>query len=195
MDEGTKERLATITYEGPKAPEKLNPMRAAISAITKMRPHETKRAPLGVAIHTMHARIQMEAVIRSFDGSGPIMNERQMFCQLALAGPIVHVEKVLLTKVVHEQPASRRSQHDPSIITNKKRYFHIRAAGKLVWSLSRSRIVPWRRKLFIPIIVGTYLVRDFSQILFIRLVRVLRALLPQRLYEVLRRGYRRHRPI
>ena len=197
IDGRTRQVIRHYDFRGRRTPTRFGPARLAMDVIFKARDYQQKdRIAYGATfMQGLLDAAKVKAALAAFRGCGPVMNERQVLCQLALAGSFVHVDETLSAKIVGKKSALERGPYDPSrISSSKRRFYYARAAGKLIWSLSRSRIVPWRRKLFIPIIVGTYLARDFAHIAFIWSVAVLRAVLPERLYHALRNTYRKRRP-
>lgn len=114
------------------------------------------------------------------------LNERQLVCQFALAGRLVHVDEVLFTKQQSRQSLFER--HPRLVLKRQSMLFpHLGYIALLCMSLLRSRIVPKRRRLYIVPISVAFLWETVALETYARLLGVLKKTLPPTLFSAFQR--------
>jgi glycosyltransferase involved in cell wall biosynthesis len=70
--------------------------------------------------------------------------------QLALAAEWAYVDRVLTTRLIREQEWAARYEADPMAVSMRDPHSELRLLAAAPLFLARSRVIPWRRKLWIP---------------------------------------------
>lgn len=76
--------------------------------------------------------------------------DRVFICQLSLGFRFRYVDRVLMRRTVHERPTHVRLPDERFNALKRDPLADLRVLRGLVWSLFRSPIIPWWRKLFLP---------------------------------------------
>ena len=96
----------------------------------------------------MHGVWNREAFLGAIEAhQKPARNERQILCQLALAGEFIYVDQHLFNKTYYNRPlAQRRPQTDLTIVA-KKQKSRIRELADTLMAVLRSPLIDWNLKL------------------------------------------------
>lgn len=157
----------------------------AISVVTK-RGRSGHGVKNNMFIHGIVRMAVFREVLRSFPGI--FVAERQLVCQLALAGRLVYVDEVLFTKQISTRSLAERQPNDPLVRRKQAaRFPHLDYVSAMAVSLLRSRNIPLSRKAFVPIIVGAFLWENVGRRMYHRALAFLRDVLPISMVKALRR--------
>ncbi len=177
----TGEERYTARLAGPGSPLTDSYVGNAIAILTKRGKHPSVRKS-SIFMHGVLRREPFLTAIETFPGM--FANERQIICQLALAGRLVFVDRILFTKRARRQLRRELYPDDPvsKIKGSRFKYIYLTAI-----SIVTSRIVPFRRKLFVPLIVYHAGVTYYLVPSIHRVAEWVRPYLPKPLYLVLKR--------
>ncbi|GMQ82805.1 MAG: hypothetical protein BMS9Abin05_2267 [Rhodothermia bacterium] len=152
------------------------------SSVVSKRGRSRNKIQSNLFIHGLIHRKYLVAAIEAYPGV--FMSERQIVCQLALSGRLIFVDEVLWKQTSHHTPlAARRLPGDANIIAQTRPWRRIRYVSGLGMSIIRSRIIPFHRKLYLPVLVWRWfwelVVRKESR-------KVLRRIVPAPVYRRLK---------
>jgi glycosyltransferase involved in cell wall biosynthesis len=83
--------------------------------------------------------------------------DRLVMCQIALATRFRYVDSVLHTRMHHKQPSVVRLPDEPfNRLQREARWLEVKILSEFARMLVRSSVVPWRRKLYAPVILSRY---------------------------------------
>jgi glycosyltransferase involved in cell wall biosynthesis len=83
--------------------------------------------------------------------------DRLLICQLALATRFRYVDQVLHIRLHHEQPFNvREPDENFNRMQNEDKWVNVKMVHALGQILCRSRIIPWNRKLYLPVALWRY---------------------------------------
>lgn len=184
--------IDTEDFAGERDPERYAGLAQAKRILVKGRPGTSSRAAYGLFIHSFVKRAPMLAVLRSFEGTGPILNDRVVLSQLVFCGRLVRVNEVVCHREFNEIPASIRNANDPALqlSSGSLLVFYLSVIRQLVVSFASTKALPLRRKLFVVPLLLHYLWQELRHMGFIGLVRGIRRIVPHSLYLRLRDRYR-----
>ncbi|MGF1610055.1 MAG: glycosyltransferase [Kiloniellales bacterium] len=148
------EEIGVTRLMEPDWPQRRSPLGNALSIVTK-RGRAARPVKNNMFIHGIVRAHVFRELLRSFPEI--FVAERQLVCQMALAGRLVYVDEVLFTKQVAWERLAERRPDDPLVRKKAEaRFPNLLYIQGLTGPLLRSRIVPWYRKAFIPAIVGAF---------------------------------------
>jgi len=156
---------------------------------------KTIRLKNNLFIHGIVRRSSFKNAIESYPGV--FQNERQIVCQLALSGRLVFVDKMLFRRTRHRRPLKERRQStDARVIAQSKPFPIIRYIYGLTVAILRSSIIPWYRKLYLPILIYYFwktqiimMIKRFPRRILVAVAQTL----PTPVYERLKRQWKRLR--
>jgi glycosyltransferase involved in cell wall biosynthesis len=122
--------------------------------------------------------------------------ERWFLAQFSLAYRLRYVDQVLHRRTVHELPYQDRYPEDEFArgkIRMGKNTFNFSGIPHLFRAVKQSRVVPWHRKMYLPLLLASLFFRKFLKGARKGTKNVLRAYLPERLKGWLR-AFRRSAP-
>ena len=139
-------------FTGNRYPEKYSALELAMSLLTKRDKHGNV-VKNNMYIHGLLNREKFIKALKAFPGI--FTNERQILCQMALAGDFAYVDNVLFEKTVDSKPFKIRNPNDPLSVRNAKynSYDYLISTPR---SLIISKIIPAKNKIKIPVLVGLY---------------------------------------
>jgi len=191
IHEATRKKIETLSFHEISKYQNHRRLELASSILRKTRPLETGRPHFGLFIHGLLQTDVIRNAIKSFDGSGPILNERMVLSQLAFAGSFAGLEDILYVKEAHLLPSPTRKPHDPGVQAKLKPFLLTRWTAKMVWATTRSQVVPLRYKICLPAMISRYLVYNLGHSGLIWMVPILKNNMPGSRYLWLRRLWRR----
>lgn len=172
--------LDQIRYDKDANPNDMTPLDQARSLMTASTVQRNKKQNLilcGLFRRDILSRVLSDCPAESF------ASDRHLLCVLALAGGFRYVDQLLFTKTLHRKPFSQRNPNDDFVRRKKGGAFFANMWMVSQW-IARSRMVPWHRKLYIPLIIGPkFLRRAFENV-----VNAVAAALPQTVKTIVRRG-------
>ncbi len=192
VDERTRQQRYVNDFEGSRNPQLYSGLSLAKQILVKGPPNKNNRAAFGNFIHGLIDRNKLLGVFKSFETSGPILNDRVISCQLALMGDFVVVKDVLFEREFHETPAIKRNSNDPGlqISSGPMLTFYFRAVLQIFSSFRSSSMLSFHQKLLSIPLVSYYLRKELQHLCFLAFVTALKQILPHTLYSLLRTKYR-----
>ncbi|PJI41910.1 glycosyltransferase family 2 protein [Ferrovibrio sp.] len=148
-------------------PQEQAPLDTAISVVTK-RGRNLGTVKTNMFIHGLVRMDMFRDLLTSFPGI--FVGERQLVCQMALAGTLVYVDEILFTKEVSRQSLVERRPHDPLVKKKQTvRYPHLEYLVSMTVAILRSRLVPLRHKFYV-LPIGAAFIREMIMKRWISLV-------------------------
>ncbi len=192
VDEETRLECGRRPMSGEGSPANMGWLQLACAVLMKTRPAQVHRPHYSLMLHGLIHRRVLRDVLRSYQGLGPILNERAIVAHLALVGPFVVSDRWLFEKERHVLPALARGPHVVNRVARANaRLLYSRITYQAARAMFRSAAIPSERKLSIPLVVGQYFARSLADAAFIRMVSWMNRWLPSDFYHSVRRFYRR----
>lgn len=120
--------------------------------------------------------------------------DRLLVAQLALVGRFRYVDKVLLRKTIYERSQKERRAEETYNKLRHVRGIALKRIVVLISAVLRSRVVPWPRKICLPVIggllIGRYIWRSFLRTILIPIWLAVRPYLPVTIVQFVRRRFR-----
>lgn len=177
-EDGTDARLVrTIDVE---VPQERSHIANALSVVTK----RSSRLPKSQTNLFIHGLVRRRDFVKAHEAyPGTPLSERQIVCQLALAGRLVFVDSILFVQTAHRTPINVRRPATESLVAARSRPFpRLRYMYGLGLSVIRSEIVPARRKWYVPIILLGYFKSIILAGHYNRIRSLMKKVLPDPLY-------------
>ena len=124
------------------------------SSYARMLRSATTFQKLNFYLYGLYRTDVLRRAMRTFaDVPGP---DRLFVCQLALGVRLRQVDRVLHLRTIHRRPTHLRLPEERFNALKRDRWADLRVLRALAWSLSRSEIIPWQRKLLLPYAMWRY---------------------------------------
>lgn len=179
----TGEEKRTVRLLGPDAPQRNSYLWNAISILTK-RGKAVRNVKNSIFSHCLVRTKAYLTALETFPGT--VSNERHILCHLALAGRLFFVDRVLFTKRVRRGSRKLLYPNDPIMMAKQSNSGFLRVATQLSLSIIRSEIVPYRRKIYLPVILYNFWLSRVAEPTVYRLAEHIRSHAPRPFYLALR---------
>jgi glycosyltransferase involved in cell wall biosynthesis len=151
-EDGTEARV--VRAVDVEMPQERSHLANALSVVTK-RANTLPKSHINLFIHGLVRRRDFLKAHEAYPGVP--LSERQIVCQLALAGRLVFVDEVLFVQTAHRTSIDmRRPATEPLVAARSRAFPRLRYMYGLALSVLRSEIIPARRKWYVPVLLLGY---------------------------------------